>query len=53
MIWHMVGGGFGWYYCVGLGWCGGILGVLSSVSQYSKVLVIWFLMRFVVETEFK
>ena len=24
----------------------GLLGVLSSISQYSKVLVIWFLVRF-------
>ena len=24
----------------------GLLGVLSSMSQYSKVLVIWFLVRF-------
>ena len=44
MIWHMIGGGFWWYY-VGLGCFGGILGVLSSLSQYIKVLVIWFLMR--------
>ena len=37
----------------GIKWFLGVLGVLSSMSQYSKVFVIWFLTRFVMIRKFK
>ena len=48
MILHTPSGVFGgimWVWCVPrVVW--GLLGVLSSMSQYSMVLVIWFLVLF-------